>query len=150
VRILRFYLSVHGRISRKATWLAVMLPILALSAAAGFLDAAIFDEAEFKFLGTMYTPSVAALSVVLAWPSLATSIRRFHDLNMTGWWAVLMLGWYWTPDFARFFQMPAGEKAATVVWAIAMALGLLLSLAQLFVRGTYGPNRFGPDPTERE
>ncbi|MFZ5619114.1 MAG: DUF805 domain-containing protein [Pseudomonadota bacterium] len=148
--MLRFYLTARGRISRKATWLAVMLPIIPLMFAAAAADVSLFPEIEFTFLGTVYTPFIAALTVLVAWPSFATSIRRFHDLNMTGWWAALMLALYWTPDFAGFFQMSNTEKAAIVAWVVCASIGGLLALAQLFVRGTIGQNRFGPDPTERD
>lgn len=51
-------------------------------------------------------------------PSLAVSVRRLHDLGRTGWWLLLIF---------------------TVV-------GIVPLVFWNCVRGTAGPNRFGPDP----
>jgi uncharacterized membrane protein YhaH (DUF805 family) len=56
--------------------------------------------------------------LVLVLPGLAMSIRRLHDIDRTGWWLLLGL---------------------TVI-------GGLVLLYWACVRGTPGPNRFGPDP----
>ncbi len=61
-------------------------------------------------------------------PSVAVTVRRLHDCDMSGWWYLGLL----------------------VAGAIPF-VGLLASLA-LFVLmvlpGTAGPNRFGPDPKD--
>jgi uncharacterized membrane protein YhaH (DUF805 family) len=51
-------------------------------------------------------------------PGLAVSIRRLHDVDRSGWWFLL----------------------------IFTIIGALLLLYWDCVRGTSGPNRFGPDP----
>jgi uncharacterized membrane protein YhaH (DUF805 family) len=58
------------------------------------------------------------LGLALFLPALAVQIRRLHDLDRTGWWAPL-----------RFVPI----------------LGLLM-LVFCMLKGTEGPNRFGPDP----
>ena len=55
---------------------------------------------------------------MLLLPGLAVSARRFHDIDRTFWWVLLTF---------------------TVV-------GVVLLLYWACVRGTVGPNRFGPDP----
>ena len=50
------------------------------------------------------------------------SIKRLHDLSLSGWWGLLML----------------------VPWA-----GYGLGLGMQLVDGASGPNRFGPDPKGR-
>ncbi|WP_407672781.1 DUF805 domain-containing protein [Parerythrobacter jejuensis] len=59
-------------------------------------------------------------------PSIAVSVRRLHDRDMSGWW---YLGF--------------------IVASLIPFIGFLASLAFLvlmFLPGTEGPNRFGPDP----
>ena len=51
-------------------------------------------------------------------PGLAVSVRRLHDIDRTGWWLLLCI------TIIGFFVL--------IYWA--------------FLRGTPGPNRFGPDP----
>ena len=59
-------------------------------------------------------------SLAIMWPSLAVIAKRWHDRNKSGWWILIALipivGW---------------------IWAL---------VENGFLRGTVGPNRFGPDP----
>jgi uncharacterized membrane protein YhaH (DUF805 family) len=59
------------------------------------------------------------VSLALLLPGIAVSVRRLHDIDRTGWW--LLLGF-------------------TII-------GGLVLLYWACVRGTSGPNRFGPEPT---
>lgn len=64
-------------------------------------------------------PLLAILLIVpmVAW--VICAIRRIHDLDMAGWWVLIMLVPY---------------------------LGGAAVLGMCLVKGTVGPNRFGPDP----
>lgn len=147
--MLSFYFITNGRISRRATWLAVVMPLTALTIVGGTADSLLFQNQEVTFLGNAYAPITAVVAVLIAWPSLATSIRRFHDLNMTGWWAAPMLALYWLPNFSSFLQKSVAEKVVIVVWVICAFLAVVLGLAQLFVPGIKDSNRFGADPLRR-
>ncbi len=77
------------------------------------------------------------------WVMVAPTVKRMHDLNFRGWW--LLLCFMATP-----FAM------APIPYAVLMQLSLFSSLAAfvimivtVFVKGTVGPNRFGPDPLEK-
>jgi uncharacterized membrane protein YhaH (DUF805 family) len=76
----------------------------------------IIDYAAFG--DSEYGPvnSIFALATFL--PSLAMGFRRLHDIDRTAWW-----------------------------WLIAFTIiGIFLLLYWACVKGTSGPNRFGPDP----
>ena len=60
--------------------------------------------------------SIAMLALLL--PSIAVLARRVHDIDRTAWWLLLLL---------------------TVIGSIVL-------LVWAFIKGTDGPNRFGPDP----
>jgi uncharacterized membrane protein YhaH (DUF805 family) len=62
---------------------------------------------------------VAALALFL--PGLAMSVRRLHDRDKSGWFVLL----YFIP-----------------------LVGFIILLIWYCMRGTVGPNRFGPDPLE--
>ncbi len=62
--------------------------------------------------------SLAGLALFL--PGLAVGIRRLHDLDRTGWWVLLVL----------------------------TLIGIIVLLVWFCMRGTVGPNRYGPDPLE--
>jgi uncharacterized membrane protein YhaH (DUF805 family) len=59
---------------------------------------------------------LASLGLLL--PGLAVSVRRLHDRDYSGWWLLLII----------------------------TGIGALLLLIWFCMRGTPGPNRFGPDP----
>lgn len=78
--------------------------------------ASILDVAIFPL--NDISPLNAIASLLLFLPSLAVSIRRLHDIDRTGWWVLISL---------------------TVI-------GIVLLIIWNCLRGTIGPNRFGPDP----
>ena len=55
-------------------------------------------------------------------PNLAVQVRRLHDQNKSGWFMLLSL----------------------------VPLGGIVLLIFMFIDGTAGPNRFGPDPKAAE
>lgn len=61
-------------------------------------------------------------------PTVAVTVRRLHDRDMSGWWYL-----------------------GVIVLSFIPLVGMLVSLAFLvimFLPGTVGPNRFGPDPKD--
>jgi uncharacterized membrane protein YhaH (DUF805 family) len=80
------------------------------------VGAAILDAAFFP--GLTASPVHSLVSLALFLPGLAVSVRRLHDLDRTGWWLLIIL----------------------------TGIGLILLLIWFCLRGTSGPNRYGPDP----
>jgi len=58
------------------------------------------------------------ISLALLLPDVAVSIRRLHDLDRSGWWLLICL----------------------------TGIGFIVLLVWDCMRGTLGPNRFGPAP----
>ena len=79
---------------------------------------AIIDYAAFGtgFGDADYGPVNSIFTVATFLPTLAIGIRRLHDIDHTGW----------------------------LIWLTI--IGSLLLIYWACVRGTPGPNRFGPDP----
>lgn len=102
------------------------------------------------FVAMLLPPSMAKLvstiafivvkGVVIPMLLLVFTMRRFRDLNFSGWWALLpCIG-----DLAQFLGGAYGEPTPPRI-AIAI-LTLLVKLALLFIPGSKGENRFGPPP----
>lgn len=109
---MHLFFQFDGRINRAKWWIGVIV----LWVVQGIVYAIFgFDETGLGIAGL--------ISLVLLWPSLAISIKRFHDRDKSGWWILIALipiiGFFW----------------------ILIELGML--------EGTAGPNQFGPDPLGR-
>ncbi|MEA2950467.1 MAG: hypothetical protein QOI40_5797 [Alphaproteobacteria bacterium] len=79
--------------------------------------AGIIDAVLFSSSGLSPVSGLIGLALIL--PGLAVSVRRLHDLDRSGWWILLGL-------------IPLIGGIILLVWDC--------------MRGTIGPNRFGPDP----
>ena len=78
--------------------------------------AGLIDLVLFGAAGISLLQNLVGLALFL--PGLAVSVRRLHDIDRTGWWILI---------------------AFTVI-------GIIVLIAWDCIRGTVGPNRFGPDP----
>lgn len=111
-RAMRNYAGFTGRASRAEFWqfVGVLAGIL-------FVLGLIMGPPQ----GRSIWPTLLIVLVGLGHlvPGLATTVRRLHDANRTGWWALLNL-------------IPFGG------WVVLLGFG--------FLPGTPGPNRYGPDP----
>ena len=61
-------------------------------------------------------------------PNLAVTVRRLHDRNMSGWFVLL---------FVVLSAIPIVGMLVSIAWLVLM-----------FLPGTPGPNRYGPDPKD--
>jgi uncharacterized membrane protein YhaH (DUF805 family) len=86
----------------------------------------------------------APIFVVGTWFLAATSVKRLHDRNKSGWW---IFPFFIAPGLLdRLSDWIDAPTAAVFVSAIAFGLTIWCFVELLCLRGTRGPNRFGPDP----
>lgn len=149
---LKRYAEFSGRSPRAEYWWFILFSIL-ISIPAGIIDA---------IMGAQLAGSLLSLGLFL--PSLAVSVRRLHDLDRTGWWILAPLA-VLLPTIAGaalFGGMGAiggllgskgaagaGVGGAMLVIGLGLLVGGVLSLVLLVwycMRGTQGPNSYGPDP----
>jgi uncharacterized membrane protein YhaH (DUF805 family) len=149
----RRYAEFSGRSRRKEFWMfqllnvivmAVLYALLLAGGGMGMLaGAAAADgsttEAELEALtpGPMFWVAVGLLclwALATLIPSIAVTVRRLHDRNMSGWYLV-------------------GFIVAVLVLSMIPVLGALIVLALevgyivlMALPGTPGPNKYGPDP----
>lgn len=109
---LRRYADFNGRSSRKEFWL-FLLVYVALFLVSAVLAGVVPNLGIAAFL-------LGALALFI--PQLALQVRRFHDQNLSGW-------------FALFNLLPY--------------VGALIVLVFMALDGTHGENQYGPDPLER-
>jgi uncharacterized membrane protein YhaH (DUF805 family) len=98
--------------------------------------------------------------VILAYPAAAISIKRRHDRGNAGWdiWVYLalafivslvqVLGLGMTTTEIQGMIIPTPTPLFTVLGIIAGILAIYLLVVCGFLRGTAGPNNYGPDPLQ--
>lgn len=105
------FFDVQGRISRRTFWLYGVLAMAGLS---------LLVRALLAIAGVQNDTADGLTSLLLLWPAVAISAKRWHDRDRSGWWVLVALipfiGWLW---------MLADNG---------------------FVRGTAGRNRYGDAP----
>lgn len=107
----RVLLDPRGRINRRGWWIWG----LALPLGVGLLLHALLGIARVSAQTTEHV-----VNLVLLWPTLAVSIKRWHDRDKSGWWVLIVL-------------------IPVVGWLVAI-------VANGCLPGTRGSNRFGPEP----
>jgi uncharacterized membrane protein YhaH (DUF805 family) len=73
------------------------------------------------------------------WPALALVLKRLHDLGQG--WKLLLVFVALDVLWAGLHLLNKDDLAQSLAW---VDLGLTFMLA--FIKGTTGPNRYGPDP----
>ncbi|MDK2635521.1 DUF805 domain-containing protein [Pantoea stewartii subsp. indologenes] len=131
--IQQWFFSFRGRVGRRDFWLWQAIWVL--------LTSLLFFLAGNDLLDTQ----MAAFGIVcLLWPASAIVVKRLHDRDRRGYWALLLI--------AAWLLM-AGNWSMTgevLQWLIGRVLpfiilaGLILDLGVF--RGTAGDNRFGAAP----
>lgn len=84
------------------------------------------------------------LLVLTIWCGLAVGVKRLHDRNKSGWWILLF---YFAPSVLSGWQVATTDSGSAMIFGL---IGLVISIWGLielgFLRGTSGPNLYGPDP----
>jgi uncharacterized membrane protein YhaH (DUF805 family) len=92
--------------------------VILLAIVTSLVDAVLFGVDVLDFDNTPPLNTIATLLTFL--PSLAVSVRRLHDIDRTGWWVLIAF----------------------------TGIGILVLLYWALQSGTWGPNRFGPNPLQ--
>jgi uncharacterized membrane protein YhaH (DUF805 family) len=81
---------------------------------------------------------------ILMWIWLATSVKRLHDRNRSGWWIV---PFFVLPSFSGHIQGWLGESIFTFPIGLAVFILCIWGFIEMgFLRGSFSSNRFGPSP----
>jgi uncharacterized membrane protein YhaH (DUF805 family) len=95
---------------------------------------------------TALFPRLATLvmTLVFGWFYAAASIKRLHDRNKSGWWMILFIV---APGlYAQFGDALRGSGIQFFVRLAASIVFIWGFVEMACLKGTSGPNRFGPDP----
>ena len=117
--------SFQGRIPRRTYWLWGIVSGLAIGIVIGILGAILGPEVDpttgAVSGGGLFGLIAGILYIPLIWIGLALGVKRWHDRGKSGWWVLIAL-----------------VPIVGAIWSF-VECGCL--------RGTVGPNQYGPDPT---
>ena len=140
----RLFFSFRGRANRAAFWLVSLtwgVLGLAFDAIWSATGAAQVQVGRNHFVDVAF----ALPMLVMLVSCVAIGIRRLHDRNKSAWWLLLF---YLAPPIlqatAPLYEMESAVMVGLMVLSGALSLWALIELGCL--RGTHGPNRYGPDP----
>jgi uncharacterized membrane protein YhaH (DUF805 family) len=83
--LVQIYFSFKGRIGLKTYWLDGVLPILGFSVLVGILEGMTPTYSDFSGILTLLW------RLLIIWPSLALTVKRWHDRDKSGWWVLIGL-----------------------------------------------------------
>jgi uncharacterized membrane protein YhaH (DUF805 family) len=131
-----------GRVGR----LLFFLGFVAFIAIFGFLS----GIAEDATAGTGDIGRYVALVFIIGsgvWMHSAVTIKRLHDRNKSAaWYLVYGVAPFGFFILAIYFWTVRALEIASILFVLSF-VGLIWAIIELgFMRGTPGPNRFGPEP----
>jgi uncharacterized membrane protein YhaH (DUF805 family) len=91
------------------------------------------------------------LQVILLYPSYALSAKRFQDRDKPGGLALIGIGLGILQTLARLVGLSNPFNPTAIDWILNIALlivGIWYLIELGILRGTIGPNQYGPDPLE--
>lgn len=126
------FFSMEGRINRGKFWLGILILFIAQWVVM-LIVGALTGTGMMMAMDPNAPPDPAAIMAAMAplfivmliflWPALCIYAKRWHDRNKSGWWTLIIL-----------------VPIVGSIWMI-IELGLL--------KGTEGPNKYGPDPLQQ-
>lgn len=144
----QFYFSLKGRVSRSQYWLKFFLPVLGITVILNIL--AVAGSEAFNILHSIF-------QLVVLWPGIAMLVKRIHDRDKPGALVWLLYGPLILAIFltiaaliAAFADSTGGASALGIIsamlWIAVVVVGIWFLIEFGCMRGTIGPNRYGPDP----
>lgn len=157
--LLPLLFSFKGRIQRLYWWVA----IIAVGAVAGIATTLLEygarssgsfvpDPGSDQIAPTgIFGAAITAIGLANLWINLALSVKRLHDRDRTGAWVFLQILLVFLAVIMIVVAIAAPKDGPWVILAgltgaAALAFSVWVFVELGFLRGTRGPNRFGPDP----
>lgn len=151
------YTTFDGRISRKPYWIGTLLLVGVILIV--WWGIAIFVS---PFGTSIKSQAVLQLvfTAIIIYPLTAVMVKRLHDRNRPS----ILAAVYWAPSFAQIIGDLLGitggmstlngtpvylpNTLGWIILAITMIIGIWALIELGFLRGTDGPNDYGPDPLQ--
>ena len=155
----KFHFSFRGRLNRKAYILIILKELLLIFLFAFALGVGIpaLEHIEINksiitlviiILASAFFPVIISVSV----SQLTCIVKRLHDLNLSGYWLLLVGSLSFVGNVIlelielSVISLPFVIEMVVALLSLIIGLGSIIYL--LFIRGTKGDNKYGPDPLQ--
>lgn len=132
--------SFDGRINRAKWWLAVLIYVIAA------IVVTIIASIVTAIVPIVGIVLFVIYGIVALISGIAVGVKRLHDRGKSGLW---LLVFYLVPGALSGIGMFSGSEAIYMLLSLigtGISIWMLVELGCL--RGTVGPNEYGPDPLE--
>jgi uncharacterized membrane protein YhaH (DUF805 family) len=151
------FTGMDGRINRQAWWIGVVILII-VAIVLNFILGAVMGGG-MPSLEQMMDPAFMAgytqkagwqgliIGLITAYPYIALSVKRRHDRNNNGYDAIGLIAFSLLFSLIQALGMLSATGGIGMVVSIIFLIYAIYMLVQLgFLKGTAGPNNYGPDP----
>lgn len=107
--------SISGKASRKEFWCYFILSFMITS---GFLNVMVTSGFS-NTISVMFSFTGLIIGCVSFYIGSAVSIRRLHDIKLSGYWSIILIGsWALNIFFSLFIGMPATIHSFKTIYSI--------------------------------
>lgn len=135
------FLSLEGRINRKPYWLAALVLLVVSLVVQG----AVYMAAGLQ--------GMMIVGLLFFWPGFALGVKRAHDRNRPTWLVIAFFGLFIISHLMQLtgvHEVDEGEPTG-IFLSLSLILGVFAIYAFIdwgLLKGTNGPNQYGPDPLQ--
>jgi uncharacterized membrane protein YhaH (DUF805 family) len=149
------YLTLRGRIARQTFWMAILPLFVAYWVATFLIQMMAASIAGNQLMGALASGMMMLVSAAFLIGFIAVCVKRLHDRNKSAWW---MAGLYAVSLFGVVVATSSGltmtpvgfTSLGTMLTALWLGILLWLIIELGILKGTPGPNAYGPDPLAQE
>jgi len=139
--MMQLLFSFQGRLNRKPYWTMVITVTVV------FILLLLLALAALREYGLEFLPVTIVILVLLyiplIWIGLALGAKRLHDRDKSAWW---LLVFYALPTILSTAADRMEEAEFFLLHAVSFGISVWAFVELGCLRGTVGPNRYGPDP----
>ena len=151
------FTSMDGRIGRQAWWIGVIV-LIVVAIVLNFILGAVMgggmpslDQLADPNVMLAYAQKQGWISLIIglitAYPYICLSVKRRHDRNNNGYDAMGLIAFSLVWSLIQALGVVSAANGIGMVISIVFLIYAIYMLVQLgFLKGTAGPNNYGPDP----
>ncbi len=150
------FIGFDGRLNRQAWWLSV-IALIVVAVVLSWIIGLVMGTGGMLTLEQAMDPAYLQraawqgliVSVITAYPYIAISVKRRHDRNNKGYDAIGLIVVGILYNLLQALGIITMGNTVGMIVGLVFAVYAIYMLVQLgFLKGTAGPNDYGPDPLQ--